>query len=79
MAVYLFVTSLIADRTKPWSPRPPTTLSQAGRGLVLAAGLPFLVATLVIGRTLGRGLAHHWDRGNAYRILARKQEPPDGS
>jgi SAM-dependent methyltransferase len=79
MAVYLFVTSLIADRTKPWSPRPPTTLSQAGRGLVLAAGLPFLVATLVIGRTLGRGLAHHWDRGNAYRVLARKQEPPDGS
>lgn len=79
MAVYLFVTSLVTDRSKPWSPRPATALTRASRALVLAAGLPFIVATLLIDRTLGRALARHWDRGNAYRVLARKQEPADGS
>jgi SAM-dependent methyltransferase len=77
-ALFWLVTSLVPDRSKPWSPRPATRVTRACRNLVLAAVLPFLVASLLVDRTLIRALARRWDRGNAYRVLARKGEPLDG-
>lgn len=79
VAVFLLLSDIAPDRSRPWSPRPASTLSRAWRNLVLAVGLPFLVAALVADRTVGRALARRWDRGNAYRVLARKQEPADGT
>lgn len=78
-ALYLFLMAIAPDRRRPWSARPPTTAATAWRVLVLAAGFPFLAAGLLADRTLGRVLARHWDRGNAYRVLARKQERTHGT
>lgn len=77
-ALYLLLMAIAPDRRRPWSPRPPTTAAAGWRVLVLAAGFPFLAAGLLADRTLGRVLARHWDRGNAYRVLARKQERMHG-
>jgi SAM-dependent methyltransferase len=62
----------------PWSARPPTALSRAWQSLVWTAGLPAIAAGLVIDRTLIRALARRCDRGNAYRVLARREGPGDG-
>ena len=77
-AAYLFFAGLAPDRTKPWSARPPTAASRAWLALVWTAGVPVVVAGLLLDRTLGRALARHWDRGNAYRVLARKEDAGDG-
>jgi len=77
-AAYLFFASLAPDRAKPWSPRPPTVASRAGFALVWVAGVPVIVAGLLLDRTLGRALARRWDRGNAYRVLARREGAGDG-
>jgi hypothetical protein len=77
-AAYLFFAGLAPDRGKPWSARPPTAASRAWLALVWAAGVPVVVAGLLLDRTLGRALARHWDRGNAYRVLARKEDARDG-
>jgi SAM-dependent methyltransferase len=76
-ALYLFLTAIAPDRGKPWSPRSATALTRAWRGLVMVVGLPFLGAGVLLGQTLGRALSRRWDRGNAYRVLARKENPPD--
>jgi SAM-dependent methyltransferase len=78
MAAYLFFARLAPDRSMPWSPRPPTPGARMWRGLVWTAGAPALITGLLMDRVLGRTLARHWDRGNAYRVLARKEEPADG-
>jgi hypothetical protein len=77
-AAYLFFAGLAPDRTKPWSSRPPTVASRAGLALVWVAGVPVIVAGLLLDRTLGRALARRWDRGNAYRVLARREGAGDG-
>jgi hypothetical protein len=77
-AAYLFFAGLAPDRAKPWSPSPPTAASRAWLALVWAAGVPVIVAGLLLDRTLGRALARRWDRGNAYRVLARREDAGNG-
>ncbi|MGH3156264.1 MAG: class I SAM-dependent methyltransferase, partial [Streptosporangiaceae bacterium] len=78
MAAYLFFANLAPDPAIPWSPRSATPLTRMWRSLVWTAGMPALVIGLLADRALGRALARRWDRGNAYRVLARKEDPPDG-
>jgi hypothetical protein len=78
-AAYLFFAGLAPDRTGPWSPRPPTTATRMWRCLVWTAGIPAIAIGLLLDRTLGRALARRWDRGNAYRVLARREGFHDGS
>jgi SAM-dependent methyltransferase len=79
MAAYLFFARLAPDRTLPWSARPPATALRIWRYLVWTAGIPAVIAGLVADRTLGRALARRTDRGNAYRVLARKEDSGDGT
>lgn len=78
MAAYLFFASLAPDRAMPWSPRPPTAWARVWRCLVWTAGMPAVIVGLLLDRVPGRALARRWDRGNAYRVLARKEEPGNG-
>lgn len=71
-AALLFLSRMAPDRSLPWSSRPPTFASSLWRVLVWTAGAPVIVSGLLIDRTLGRALSLHWDRGDAYRVLARK-------
>jgi SAM-dependent methyltransferase len=79
MAAYLFFAHLAPDRTMPWSAHPPTTVTRLWRYLVWTVGIPALVTGLLLDRTVGRALAHRWDRGNAYRVLARREDSRDGT
>jgi hypothetical protein len=79
MAAYLFFANLAPDRSKPWSARPPTTVTRMWRYLVWTAGIPAVVTGLLLDRTLGRALARRWGRGNAYRVLAVREDAQDGS
>lgn len=79
MAAYLFFANLAPDRTMPWSARPPATVTRMWRYLVWTAGIPAVVTGLLLDRTLGRALARRWDRGNAYRVLALREDSRDGS
>jgi SAM-dependent methyltransferase len=76
-AAYLFFCRLAPDRTQPWSARPPTSATRAWQALAWAVGVPVIAVGLLLDRTLVRALARHWDRGNAYRVLARKEDPGD--
>ena len=77
IAAYLFFSNLAPDRSTPWSLRPPTPMTRAWRCLVWAAGGPAVAAGLLLDQTLGRALAGRWDRGNAYRVLARREDSDD--
>jgi SAM-dependent methyltransferase len=79
MAAYLFFANLAPDRSMPWSARPATTATRLWRSLAWAVGIPAIVAGLMLDRTAGRALARHWDRGNAYRVLARREEGYPGA
>lgn len=71
-AAALLLARLAPDRSRPWSPRPPTAWSRAWRSFAWTAGAPAIVCGLLLDRTLGRALARRWDRGNAYRVLSVK-------
>jgi hypothetical protein len=45
--------------------------------LVWMVGGPAVAAGLLLDKTLGRALAGRWDRGNAYRVLARREDSED--
>jgi SAM-dependent methyltransferase len=73
-AAFLFFSRLAPDRTLPWSPRRPTLAARAWHALAWTAGIPVIAFGLLLDRTLIRALAHRWDRGNAYRVLARRED-----
>ena len=79
MAAYLFFSGLASDRTMPWSPRPPSTVTRIWLYLVWTVGIPTVLTGLLLDRTLGSALARRWDRGNAYRVLARREDSRDGN
>jgi SAM-dependent methyltransferase len=78
MAAYLFFASLAPDRSMPWSGRRPTPMTRMWRSLVWTVGIPAVVAGVLLDRTAGSVLARRWDRGNAYRVLACREDSRDG-
>ncbi len=77
-AAFLLFSRLAGDRTLPWSSRPPTALTRAWQGLAWTAGIPAVGAGLLIDQAVTRPVARRLDRGNAYRVLSRKESAGDG-
>jgi SAM-dependent methyltransferase len=73
-AAFLMFSRLAPDRTVPWSSRKPTALTRAWQGLAWTAGVPVVVVGLLVDQALIRPLARRLDRGNAYRVLAQKED-----
>ncbi|MFD5145544.1 methyltransferase domain-containing protein [Streptomyces sp. NPDC058401] len=71
-AVALTATRLAPDPDRPWGP-PATTARRALTGAVRLASLPCFAAAAVLDG-LRTAAARHTDGGNAYRMLARKDE-----
>ncbi|HEX4832430.1 MAG TPA: class I SAM-dependent methyltransferase [Trebonia sp.] len=57
----------------PWRP-PASAAGQAWRAVLWMVGVPVMAAGLLLDLTAGRALARRRDVGNAYRILARKED-----
>ena len=76
-AAFLLTARLAPPRTQPWSARPATLTVRAWRGLAWTAGIPAIIVGLLIDRTLIRAAALRLDRGNAYRVLARRENADD--
>jgi hypothetical protein len=77
-AAFLFFSRLAPDRTLPWSSRPPTALTRAWQPLAWTAGIPVILVGLLVDQVLLRPLARRLDRGNAYRVLAKKEDAGGG-
>jgi SAM-dependent methyltransferase len=69
----LLISRIAPLRTWPWSPSQPTKAVLAWRTTVWMMALPAIVLAALLDRTVGAALVRHWDHGNAYRILARRQ------
>jgi SAM-dependent methyltransferase len=78
-AAFLFFSGLAPDRALPWIARPqaPPAAAWAWRHLVWAVSLPVMAVSLLLDQTLARALARRRDRGNAYRVLARREDFDD--
>jgi SAM-dependent methyltransferase len=74
VALVLLLSRLAPDRGQPWSTRPPTAAATAWRGIAWMTALPVIAVALVLDRSVGRALARRLDHGNAYRVLARRQD-----
>ncbi|MFF3212899.1 methyltransferase domain-containing protein [Streptomyces sp. NPDC002886] len=72
-AVALTATRLAPDPDRPWGP-PATTARRALAGAVRVASLPCFAAAAVLDG-LRTAAARRMDGGNAYRMLARKDQP----
>ena len=74
VALALLLTRIAPDRTQPWSAHPPTAAATAWRAIAWTAALPVIGVALLLDRSAGRALSRRWDHGNAYRVLARRQD-----
>jgi SAM-dependent methyltransferase len=72
LSSYLFLATLAPRSPSPW--RPATPKFKALRSLaVWSIGVPWLVVAGVLDKTVNRSISRRNDRGNAYRVLARKE------
>ncbi|MFI1281243.1 class I SAM-dependent methyltransferase [Streptomyces sp. NPDC020858] len=71
-AVALTATRLAPDPDRPWGP-PPTPRTRALAAAVRVAALPCFAGAAVLD-ALRTAAAHRTDGGNAYRMLARKDD-----
>jgi SAM-dependent methyltransferase len=74
VALMLLLSRLAPDRAHPWSARPPTAAARAWRGIVMLTALPAIVLAHLLDESAGRALSLRLDHGNAYRVLARRQD-----
>lgn len=77
-AMYLWFAGLAPDRTLPWSAKRRTAPRRVLRGMVWTVGVPALMAGYLLDRTAGGMVARRSGTGNAYRVLARKDDVADG-
>ncbi|MEU6081374.1 class I SAM-dependent methyltransferase [Streptomyces sp. NPDC047108] len=73
-ATCLAVNRVAPRRDEPWYAEAPGTLRRVLRGAVLGAGVPFVVVAHLLDLLL-RPVAHRWGLSNAYRVVARREEP----
>jgi hypothetical protein len=71
---FLFLASLAPRSPSPWRPRKVRFAAVRGAA-VWTAGIPLLIVAGLLDRTVNRTLSRRSDRGNAYRVLARKEQP----
>ena len=73
LAAYLAISQLTPDLDGPWSRTKPTWWRRAWRGGVWLVGVPILIGCAGLDQIMNR-YACHRDLGNAYRVLARKDD-----
>ncbi|MEO6083987.1 MAG: class I SAM-dependent methyltransferase [Umezawaea sp.] len=71
---FLFLASIAPRSPSPWRPRKVRFAALRG-AVVWTAGIPLLIIAGLLDRTVNRTLSRRSDRGNAYRVLARKEQP----
>ena len=76
-AAYLWFAGFAPDLSLPWSSKRRTPARRVWRGMVWTVGVPALLAGIVVDRMVGGIVARRTGRGNAYRVLARKEDGVD--
>ncbi|GLZ28412.1 hypothetical protein Lesp02_06020 [Lentzea sp. NBRC 105346] len=74
LAALLFLGRHAPRTPAPWNPAKPKFL-RLRRATVWTLGIPLFLVAVALDQTLNRALAKYNDRGNAYRVLARKESP----
>ncbi|CAM3294618.1 methyltransferase domain-containing protein [Kibdelosporangium persicum] len=72
LSSYLFLASIAPRSPAPWRPAEPR-LKALRSALVWSVGIPWLVVAGLLDKTVNQAIARRTDRGNAYRVLARKE------
>ncbi|RZQ61052.1 class I SAM-dependent methyltransferase [Amycolatopsis suaedae] len=72
LSSYLFLATLAPRSPTPWRPRKARLAGLRGAA-VWTVGIPWLVLASLLDRTVNRRMVRKHDRGNAYRVLARKE------
>ncbi|MEV5571929.1 class I SAM-dependent methyltransferase [Spirillospora sp. NPDC052269] len=78
LAAYQWFAHLAPDRNLPWSAKRRTATWRVWRGLVWTVGVPAVLTGLLLDHTFGALASRRTGTGNAYRVLARKDDPADG-
>jgi hypothetical protein len=78
MAAALLALRVGGNPTVPWARRRASVLARGWRSLVWTLAVPGLLAGFALDRTVVRFLARRHNRGNAYRVLARREDLYDG-
>ncbi|TCO53693.1 class I SAM-dependent methyltransferase [Actinocrispum wychmicini] len=71
LSSYLFLANIAPRSPSPWRPAKPK-LKGVRSAAVWTLGIPWLVIAGVLDKTVNQTIANRHDRGNAYRVLARK-------
>jgi len=74
VALLLMLSRLMPNLAQPWSATPDTAAARTWRGTVMLTALPVIIAAYVLDKSAGTALARRWNHGNAYRVLARKED-----
>ncbi|MET0136515.1 MAG: class I SAM-dependent methyltransferase [Kibdelosporangium sp.] len=74
LSSFLLLASLAPRSPAPWRPARPRFRALRS-AVVWSVGIPWLVVAGLLDRTVNQGMARRQDRGNAYRVLARKTAP----
>lgn len=72
LSTLLWFASLAPRSPTPWHPSKARFAALRG-GVVWTVGIPVLIVAGLLDRTVNRAIANRGDRGNAYRVLARKE------
>jgi SAM-dependent methyltransferase len=68
----LFLVRIAPRSPAPWRPAKPR-LKVLRSALVWSVGVPWLIVAGLLDKTVNQSIARRTDRGNAYRVLARKE------
>ncbi|RSM90497.1 class I SAM-dependent methyltransferase [Kibdelosporangium aridum] len=72
LSSYLFLASIAPRSPSPWHPAKPK-LKALRSAAVWSVGIPWLIVAGLLDKTVNNSIAKRTDRGNAYRVLARKE------
>ncbi|MET0235091.1 MAG: class I SAM-dependent methyltransferase [Kibdelosporangium sp.] len=72
LSSYLFLASVAPRSPSPWRPAKPR-LKGLRSAVVWSIGIPWLIVAGLLDKTVNQSIARRNDRGNAYRVLARKE------
>jgi SAM-dependent methyltransferase len=72
LSSYLYLATLAPRSPSPWRPG-RTRLRAIRSAAVWSVGIPWLIVAGLLDKTVNQSIARREDRGNAYRVLARKE------
>jgi methyltransferase family protein len=72
LSSYLFLATVAPRSPSPWRPAKPK-LKGLRSTAVWTIGIPWLIVAGLLDKTVNQSIARRKDRGNAYRVLARKE------